>query len=296
MRVWVCDEAVCIKGICAAELQEPKHVVLHEMACPGATTLDLKAIERDPFLDDDGRMWVQIRPKVRVAVVDQSGGQICFPIPHNILVGHKWRLMADWSVFRNWFLSEGGFVQANPDVRRFVTAHFQEADAVVAMGNLFSATDRLLKAALKAEGVLGEILTETLPPVLKFCTSGDRRYFNLIGMCCDPRSIYVINTCRIGVEHGDYSRDQRELRQGGWNPKNPDKEYLEFIEDRLLGAHSKVCRIFDQVDPETGLFLKNWEPRGFGQCQHKIHNKDGRTPDEPEQPDETVDPRTPLSG
>jgi len=46
-------------------------------------------------------------------------------------------------------------------------------------------------------------------------------------------------------------------------------------------AHSQLCGIFEQVNPETGRFLKKWEPRGFDDCESKGHDKDGRCPDEP---------------
>jgi hypothetical protein len=115
---------------------------------------------------------------------------------------------------------------------------------------------------------------------LKFCVSADQRFFNLLGMCCDIRSIFWINSMRKAAEHGAYHNDQRELFRAGWNPEDPDKEYLKIIANRLLGASSTVCRIFDQVDPNTGLFLRKWEAREFAQCRVPSHDKDGKLPDE----------------
>jgi hypothetical protein len=42
------------------------------------------------------------------------------------------------------------------------------------------------------------------------------------------------------------------------------------------------------VDPETGLFLKNWEPREFAQCQTPLHDEKGRLPDEDFQAEEST--------
>jgi hypothetical protein len=210
---------------------------------------------------------------------------------HNGLVGHVWRLMPDWNIYRHWYVGEGAFVQDNPDTRAFVTAFFHETHATVAMGNLCSATERLLRASLKAEGIQGKVLTATLPNVLRFCVSADQRFFNLLGMCCDIRSIFRINSMRKAAEHGAYHHDQRELFQSNWNPQDPDKDYLKIIEARLLGASSMVARIFDQVDPNTGLFLRRWEAREFAQCPlpSPKHDRDGRLPDE--EPGEVEDPQ-----
>jgi hypothetical protein len=280
MRIWVCDEKLCIKPLCRLELQEGAHKIVHTEMCPGGTTPSLTAIEREPFQDERGGLVVELRPGVRAAVLDDSGTQVLLPLVRNPLVGHVWRLMLDWSIYRNWYRGVGAFVVANPDARRFVDAYFREKDPVVAMGNLFSATERLLRAALKAEGVQGKILTATLPRLLTFCTSADCRYFNLPGMCCDMRSIFSINSIRIGIEHGDHRHDQRELGQAGWNPPDRDTAYQAIMLQRMLARHSQVCRIFDQVDPETGLFLRNWEPREFVHCQQPMHDQNGRLPEE----------------
>jgi hypothetical protein len=276
MRVWVCDENICIKPLCRLDLQDGTHELRHNEPCPGGTTVALNSIERAPFQDDHGGLVVEVRPGVPAMVLGPDEHRILLPPVRNPLVGHVWRLMAGWKIYRNWFLGEGAFVRASPDVRRFVVAYLQEKDPVVAMGNLFSATERLLRAVLKAEGVQGEILVATLPRLLGFCTSADKRYFNLYGMCCDIRSIFSINSMRIGIEHGDYRRDKRELGQSGWNPPDPDSAYLEIIVHRMLACHQQVCAIFNQVDPETGLFLKNWEPREFAQCHTPLHDDKGR--------------------
>lgn len=214
-----------------------------------------------------------------------------FVVVRNPLVEHVWRLMPGWNVYRNWYLGQGAFVQNNPDVRRWVRAYMNETDPAVAMGNLFSATERLLRSALKVEGVDDELWNEmTLPSLLKFCVGAERGFFNLVSMCCDIRAVYRLNAIRVGMEHGNYARDQRELAQGGWKPQNPDEAYQEIIAQRLLSAHSQVCGIFNQVEPDTGRFLKNWKLRGFAQCETKGHDANGRTPDdEPE-------PATPVTG
>ena len=54
----------------------------------------------------------------------------------------------------------------------------------------------------------------------------------------------------------------------------------------MLARHQQVCAIFEQVDPETGLFLKNWEPREFAQCEKPLHDRQGRLPDEDPQEDD----------
>lgn len=213
----------------------------------------------------------------------ESDGMVV--VVRNALVAHLWRLMPGWNIYRNWYLGHGAFVQKNPDVRKWVTAYFNETDSAVAMGNLFSATERLLRAALKAEGVQGDVLKDTLPNLLRFCTSPDQRFFNLITMCCDTRAIFWLNSHRIGIEHGDYSRDQRELDKSGWKPADPDQAYQEIITDRLLGAHGQLCQIFGRVDPDTGLFTKAWEPRQFANCRTRGHDAGGRLPDEAAQPE-----------
>jgi hypothetical protein len=210
------------------------------------------------------------------------------PVPvKNVLVGHVSALMPDWNIFRNWYLGRGSFIQRNPDTQSFVNAYFNEPHATVAMGTLCSATERLLRAALKAEGIPGKMLTATLPHVLKFCVSADQRFFNLPGMCCDIRSIFRVNSMRKAAEHGTYHQDQRELYKGNWKPQDADEDYLKIIEHRLLGASSMVARIFDEVDPNTGLFLRRWEAREFARCPmahgdfpSAQHDKDGRLPDE----------------
>lgn len=61
-------------------------------------------------------------------------------VVRNALVEDVWRLMPAWNVYRNWYLGEGRFVTKSPDIRRWVVAYVNETDAMVAMGNLFSAT------------------------------------------------------------------------------------------------------------------------------------------------------------
>ena len=81
----------------------------------------------------------------------------------NPLVAHVWQLMPGRKIYKNWYLGQGAFVQKSPDVQKWVAAYINETDPAVAIGNLHSATERLLRAALKAEGVQGEVLTLTLP-------------------------------------------------------------------------------------------------------------------------------------
>lgn len=147
MRIWVCDENICIKPLCSLGLQEGVPEIHHKEPCPGLTTVVLRAIERPPFQDERGGLVFEIRPGVRAMVLDQDGNQIILPPVRNPLVGHVWRLMVGWKIYRNWHLGEGAFVRANADVRRFVTSYFQEKDPVIAMGNLFSGTDALAHAA-----------------------------------------------------------------------------------------------------------------------------------------------------
>jgi hypothetical protein len=78
------------------------------------------------------------------------------PVP-NALVGHIYRLMPNWLLFRAWFLGQGAFVQENPDVRIYVDSYFHEAYPAVGLATLSSAVERLLRAALKKEGVTGSI-------------------------------------------------------------------------------------------------------------------------------------------
>jgi hypothetical protein len=192
-----------------------------------------------------------------------------------------WRLMPGWNIYRNWYLGEGAFVQKSPDVRKWVMSYVNETDPAVAMGNLYSATERLLRASLKTEGVQDEdVLTDTLPNLLKFCTSAKQKFLNLTTMCCDPRAIFWLNSHRIGVEHGDYRRDLRELAKTGWTAQEPEKEYLKIITDRLIGPHWQLCQLFGRIAPETGLFTKEWQPREFKDCEHKRHDPNGRLPDE----------------
>jgi hypothetical protein len=117
------------------------------------------------------------------------------------------------------------------------TCHATKRDSAVAMGNPFSATERLIRAALKAEGVQGEVLNQTLHLLLQYCVSENQKFLNLSGMCYDVRALYALGTKRTAVEHGTYKRDQFELSKGGWNPPDPDKAYLEIIDHRLVGAH-----------------------------------------------------------
>jgi hypothetical protein len=190
-------------------------------------------------------------------------------------------------VFKNWYRGEGAFVAKHPDVQIFIRSYFREVYPTVAVATLCSAVERLLRAAIKAEGLTTDpVLRNTLPHLLRFCISADHKFFNLLGCCCDIRSINRVNAIRKGAEHGDYSADQRELGQSGWHPdeKEKDAEYLKIIAHRLLTPHHQLCRIFDQVDPETGLFRKDWQPREFAQCPSGLHDKDGVIPayrDEP---------------
>jgi hypothetical protein len=201
----------------------------------------------------------------------------------NVLVQNIWRLMLDWNLFKNWYRADGAFVAEHPEVQIFVRSYFHEPYATVAVATLCSAVERLLRAALKREG-LGKdpIVRKTLPKLLKFCISADRRFFNIHGCCCDVRSINRVNALRIGAEHGDHFHDQKELARSGWRPdeEERDAEYLKIMEHRLLSPHHQLCRIFDQVDPETGLFRRNWEPREFDQCKSGLHDEHGVVPDE----------------
>jgi hypothetical protein len=174
--------------------------------------------------------------------------------------------MFGWNLFRAWYVGQGAFVEKHPEIRAFVRSYFNEAYPAVAVATLCSATERLLRGALKAEGVKGPILRQTLPKLLRFCVSADQKFFNLPGMCCDVRSINRLNAIRIGVEHGDHSLDQEELSHSGWNPSDVDAEYLQVIDRRLVVPHQQFCGIFNKVDPETGRFTKAWESREFGQC------------------------------
>lgn len=197
---------------------------------------------------------------------------------HNPLVAHVWRLMPGFNVYRNWYLGHGSFVRRYLNVRDYVSSYIETRGAGPAIANLFSATEMLLKAALRAEGVKGAILNDTLLPLLEFCTSRKQRFLNLPGMCCDPRSIHVLNTIRIGAEHGDYRHDQKVLMKSGWKPSDseePDPDYLKILDHRLLAPHQMLCGIFNRVDPETGCFAKRWEARSFSDCQTKQHNDKG---------------------
>jgi hypothetical protein len=186
--------------------------------------------------------------------------------------------MPGWNVYRNWYCNAGAFVRKRPDVRGFVTSYVETQDASASIGSLFSATERLLRGALKAEGVKGAILNDTLPNLLAYCVSPKQKFLNLPGMCCDVRSIYHINSTRIGAEHGDYRRDQSELLRSGWNPTDaddPDPDYLMIIDHRLLAPHLALCGIFNRVDPDTGRFERTWEHRGIAQCETKQHTENG---------------------
>ena len=204
-------------------------------------------------------------------------------VVRNPLVAHVWRLMPNWNVYRNWYLGVGGFVRRNPDVQAYVRSYVETQDGSAAIANLFSATEMLLRRTMKTEGATGAILNDTLPNLLSYCTSRNQRFMNLPGMCCDPRSIFLLNTMRKGVEHGDYRHDQIELSRSGWNPtdpSDPDADYLKIIDDRLLSPHLQLCGIFNQVDPNTGHFARVWEPRGFSECTLGMHDANGRLNDE----------------
>jgi hypothetical protein len=138
-----------------------------------------------------------------------SGPPTFTVVVRNALVGHIWRLMPQRAVYRNWYLGQGAFVQKHPDVQGFVRAYVETEDASAAIGSLFSATERLLRYALQVAGVTGPILNQTLPNKLEYCVSPNQMFFNIIGMCCDVRSIYLINSIRIGAEHGDHRRTRR---------------------------------------------------------------------------------------
>jgi hypothetical protein len=199
-------------------------------------------------------------------------------VVRNPLVAHVWRLMPGWNVYRNWYLGRGAFVARRSDVRGFVKSYVETEDASAAIGSLFSATERLLRGALRAEGEKGAILNDTLPNLLGFCVSPKHKYLNLPGMCCDVRSVYHLNSSRIGAEHGDYRRDQIELSRSGWkpsDPEDPDPDYLKIVDHRLLSPHLALCGIFNRIDPETGRFERVWEPHGFAQCETKLHTDKG---------------------
>jgi hypothetical protein len=198
----------------------------------------------------------------------------------NALVGHIWRRMPEMNVFRNWYRGQGAFVRKHPEIQVFVRSYFREIYPTVAFATLCSAIDRLLRSALVAEGFKAETSGQTLPQLLQFCVSARHRFLNLWGMCCDIRSIYCINSIRIGAEHGDHQRDFAELSQFGWRPADPDEAYEEIITHRLLSPHLQLCDIFNRVDPETGRFFGEWEPRGFAQCVAAAgsHDANGRLP------------------
>jgi hypothetical protein len=186
------------------------------------------------------------------------------------------------NIYRNWYEGRGAFVEEHPEVRMFVRSYFHEIYAPVAMGTLCSATERLLRAALLAEGVQpGELERKTLPKLLGMCVGDDRRFFNLPGMCCDTRAIFYMNTIRIGAEHGDHARDRAELARSGWRPERPeaDSEYLALYDNRLLAVSAWISQVFDEVDPATGRFSKRWEHKTSPMCG-RIHNAEGKLIDE----------------
>lgn len=193
----------------------------------------------------------------------------------NPLVAHIWRIIAGSKIYQNWYEGRGAFVARHPDVQEFVRSYFHEQYPAVAMATLCSAAERLLRYAIEAEG---RTPAGTLPSLLEYCVSSKQKYFNILGFCCDPRSIHHINSLRKGVEHGDHSEDRAALDRTGWHPTNPSEEYLKIIVNRLLSPHGMVCGLFNQVDPETGFFLKDWKPRGFAQCEHAkgAHDDKGR--------------------
>jgi hypothetical protein len=200
------------------------------------------------------------------------------PIP-NVLVQNVWRLMFGWNLYRNWYCGQGAFVVEHPEVQMFVRSYFREVYPTVAVATLCSATERLLRTALKSEQVSGPTLRKTLPHLLKFCVSADQKYFNILGACCDARSINRINAIRKGAEHGDHTADQNELSRSGRRPD--DAEYLKIIDHRLVVPHQQLCGIFNRVDPETGLFTRDWKPREYEQCEMPgSHDKDGLLPPE----------------
>lgn len=211
-------------------------------------------------------------------------------VVRNPLVAHIWRSMPVRNVYRNWYLGRGAFVQKHPDTQGFVRSYVESQDGAAAIGSLFSASERLLRSALRSEGVKGPILNDTLPNLLGYCVSANHKFLNLKSACCDPRAIYWLNVTRKAVEHGDYRHDQMVMIRSGWKPtdtEDPDPDYLKIIDHRLLGPHQQLCDIFDRVDPETGLFTKDWEPRGCAQCNldPKLHDERGQWFDEgPEVP------------
>ena len=208
-------------------------------------------------------------------------------VVRNPLVAHIWRLMPQMNVYRNWYLGNGAFVRKHPELRGYVRSYVETQDSGAAIANLFSATERLLKASMKAHGVKGPILQDTLPNLLTYCVSPKQKFLNLPSMCCDVRAIYRLNVARIGAEHGDYRHDITELRRSNWKPsdaEDPDADYLKIRDHRLLAPHQQVCAIFDRVDAETGRFESRWEPRGFAQCKTKGHDASGRVTDDRELP------------
>src|SRR4051812_28160608 len=98
--------------------------------------------------------------------------------------------MPGMSVYRNWYLGYGAFVRKHSEIRAYVRSYVETQDSSPAIANLFSATEMLLRAALRTEGVKGPILKDTFPNLLGYCVSSKHRFLNLPSMCCDVRAIY----------------------------------------------------------------------------------------------------------
>lgn len=69
MRVWVCDERVCMRPLCRLDLQDGSSEIRHNEPCPGRTHTVLKPIEREPFQDERGGLVVEVRPGIRAMVL-----------------------------------------------------------------------------------------------------------------------------------------------------------------------------------------------------------------------------------
>ena len=54
------------------------------------------------------------------------------------------------------------------------------------------------------------------------------------GCAATSSTIYLMNSIRIGAEHGDHRRDQEELAHGNWSPADVDAEYQKIVDHRLI--------------------------------------------------------------
>jgi hypothetical protein len=150
------------------------------------------------------------------------------------------------------------FVVAHPEIQELARQWAAQPEPLSEAGfkPLYPLVEKILRAALIVEGESVDGLT--LIQLLQRCCSDRLRFLNLEFICCDARGRKVISNVRSAVIHADYSHDMAELREGGWTGTEAD--YQKILHHRLHTMYVMLNYVVQQIDQQTGRFLRKWQP------------------------------------